>query len=157
MKSIILIFAVLLSSVVAAHAQLDPGCGYNLYSIICKYDDNGNRIFRGFDIECPPSGRAADSGNSGMAKTVDTIHELYLRATLYPNPTAADFRLTLATLPPAGAVLYLYDTQGRLLIERYADATDLSLSLAPYTAGIYMVAIVHKGKVYYQGKITKVE
>jgi Secretion system C-terminal sorting domain len=165
MKSIILIFLGSLMLSLSASAQvatpIDPGCGYNLSTIICKYDDNGNRIFRGFDIECPPSGRAADGSGTPATKTAKTDNSSTSPAALagrtYPNPTAADFTISLAAAAPAGAVVYIYDTQGRLLVEQYVESTELHLSLAPYAAGLYMVAIVHKGQVYYTAKVTKTE
>jgi hypothetical protein len=167
MKSIILILVAVLSIVFSAQAQtigvIDPntGCGYNLNTIICRYDDNGNRIFRGFDIECPPSGRAADGSGTPTTKTAKADNSSTSPAALagrtYPNPTAAEFTVSLAAAAPAGAVVYIYDTQGRLLVEQYVESTELHLSLAPYAAGLYMVAIVHKGLVYYTAKVTKTE
>jgi hypothetical protein len=164
MYKISIIFSLLLSGLYS-NAQvvtpIDPGpCGYDLTIIRCKYDGNGNRIFRGFDLLCPPPQRPASQGDATAnvkQPAQDANQAATIAGSLAPNPTRAESTLRLAELPPAGAFLYVHDVQGRLLEEQYADAQTLSISLAPYTAGIYFVAVVHKGKVLYQSRVVKID
>ena len=144
-----------------AQAQVSPNdpCAYDFTTIVCKYDDNGNRIFRGFLLECPPDDRPATNTAPDIAKNAVSVatSRLILTAQIFPNPTVSETTLTFAEMPPAGAILYVYDAQGKILVEQYADAQQMRISLAPFPAATYLVSVLHKKQVLYNGKIIKTD
>lgn len=137
--------------------------GVDYSAIICRYDANGGRIFRGFDCRtsldehknqartanAPPN---ADSKNSAAQAAVALVGNV----TVSPNPTEGLVNIVFENLPPNGAVLYLTDTKAMLVHEIAVVDTNTTLSLSSLPSGVYTFVVVCKGKVLWQTKVVKI-
>ncbi len=149
-KTVFILLGFILASY-RSQAQISSGtiCVLDYSAIVCRYDDNGNRIFRGFALICDTD-TSLTSPSSSKLTALTT-------AKAYPNPTTGSFTLQLENTPPTGSILYMVDAQGKILQELYANTAQLSLSLQPYSAGVYSVVIVQADKkIYWRGTIAKI-
>ncbi len=63
----------------------------------------------------------------------------------------------LTDAPPTGAVFYLIDGNGRLLLEVAAtDTTTPQFSLDRYPSETYTLVLIQQGKLLWQGRVTKI-
>ena len=142
--------------------------GVDYSAIICRYDDNGGRIFRGFDCRTTPdehresarkaspiSGNAAKN-NAAKADAAQAELATIGKMTASPNPTAGQLTIAFENLPQRDAVLYLTDANARLLHEQEVVEPNTALSLETLPPGVYTVVLVRKGSVIWQTKIVKI-
>ena len=144
----------------SAQAQVIQGCTFDCTNILCKYDDNGNRIFRGFScilLQQKSQNTENTTNNIAASNIGEVATSQTLKTQIFPNPTVSEATLTFAEMPPAGAILYVYDAQGKILVEQYADAQQMRISLAPFPAATYFVSVLHKKQVLYNIKIIKTD
>ncbi len=86
--------------------------------------------------------RIARIGAGGSSSTVENPAALTFK--MYPNP--ATDRLWLQGLPE-GAVIHLRDLQGRLLLQERWVASQGSLSVAEWPAGLYLLEVEAAGRL----------
>ncbi|MEY4926669.1 MAG: Secretion system C-terminal sorting domain [Bacteroidota bacterium] len=138
-----------------------PLYGTNYSKIVCRYDTKGNRIFRGFDC----IGAVGDSLHSpthnrlSAPKTEAITTWAIAKVAVSPNPTNAVFTVQFETQPPNGTIVYVTDSQGKLLHEEPAAGNStMTFSLSSMPTGTYFLALVQAdGSVLWRGKVIKAE
>lgn len=124
-----LLVAVLFSGI--THAQTNFGF---------TYDASGNRLTRAVIL----LKSATIPSDSLQAKQAEKISEeqIGLQKTLiYPNPTKGLLRIDLPALTQQEAIISLYDSNGRLIIQQHAVELNNELNLYTYPSGIYIMSI----------------
>jgi hypothetical protein len=117
--------------------------GVDYSTIICRYDANGGRIFRGFGCrtsrgEDKTQERTANTATNADSKNSAAQAALALvgKVTVSPNPTEGQVNIAFENLPPKGAVLYLTDAKAMLIHEIEVVDTNTTLSLSSLPSGV---------------------
>lgn len=74
---------------------------------------------------------------------------------IFPNPCISFVNIQLKNYYPKSAHVYLYDTQGRLVIKKKINHGLNLLNLANLNTGMYFYSIIDNGAVLKQGRISK--
>jgi hypothetical protein len=136
--------------------------GVDYSTIICQYDANGARIFRGFICRTSHSGERPAARNANNSTDVVKKNEANTSLTIVgkvvvsPNPTEGQANVLFENLPPKGSILYLTDTKGMLLHELAITDSNTTLSLDFMPAGVYILVVVCKGQMLWQTKLVKI-
>lgn len=74
---------------------------------------------------------------------------------LSPNPSKDKVRIDFENLSSKELQAYLYNTQGVCVMEVKVTSSNSNISVADLPNGIYIVKILGKGEIQYQGKLIK--
>jgi hypothetical protein len=119
------------------------------------YDAAGNRFQRQIIqicvLNCAAGGLTAANNTAPQAvdiksRSTQTVYEDPYFATgvkIYPNPVSSTVTIELPSLPPdTPTMLYLYDTQGKLVETRTLISTTNTVNMSAFAAGLYIARLV---------------
>ncbi|MDB4582942.1 T9SS type A sorting domain-containing protein [Draconibacterium sp.] len=106
---------------------------------VFSYDDSGNRTKR--EIVLSKSGtipQGISSENEDPILDKITSHEIRI----FPNPTKGVLKVEIPELPEDKSNLYVYNLQGRMLINKTVTKHIHNIDLHKYPSGMYILKIV---------------
>jgi len=104
------------------------------------YDNSGNRLTRTLIV----LKSATIPNDSITAKELKTPLDDQIglqKARIYPNPTKGLLRIDLPALSEQEAMIRLYDSNGKLIIQQTAVEENNEINLSSYPSGIYIMSI----------------
>lgn len=106
------------------------------------YDNAGNRIRRVIVLEQPQ--RAKKEAQTPEYYT-ETMGDKTIK--LYPNPVTTSLTITITGYEkvPEGSYV-LFDTQGKVLLNRSLASANFSIDMSEYRAGNYVLRIAIEGE-----------
>lgn len=106
---------------------------------VFDYDNSGNRISRVINFL-----KSAET-NQSLSATENAIIEEKLgedEILVYPNPTKGELKIDIPNLNERKARILLFNSQGKLLIEKTENANLIEISLKSYSAGFYILKVL---------------
>ena len=93
--------------------------------------------------------------NIGTTSTSE-IEKVKILTAVYPNPTYGMFDLRMYNYLPEKAVMYLYDSSGKLMTSRRVFQGINSFNISDFSIGTYIYKIVDGNEIIDVGKIVKI-
>jgi len=134
-KSNLVFFVVIwliLPSVLKAHNLCDT-------TYVFTYDDSGNRTGRTINFLKSTQIQGTTSGTEADVITEELNEKEIL---IYPNPTKGDLKIEIPELGDTSARLFIFNNQGKLLIDKRITNTLSEINISQYSSGLYILKIL---------------
>jgi hypothetical protein len=135
MKYYIIPLSLVLFVALAGHAQTTISFGY---------DDSGNRNLReviSLKSATTQKGAATDEQDDLTGTSTESLVGMN-KVRIYPNPTRGVLRIDFPALMNQKAMLTVYGSNGRVLINQQAYGNNTEIDLSNYPGGFYIMRIV---------------
>lgn len=117
------------------------------------YDDSGNRVSRAV-ISLKSASITSDTLQAKQAKKPLEDQVGLQKTRIYPNPTKGLLRIEFPGLAEQGTSIRVFDSNGRLIIQKTGAETENELDLSAYPPGFYILTI-RSGQEKKEWKIIK--
>jgi hypothetical protein len=141
MKNILLLSCLLVTGYCITFAQ----------TINYRYDQVGNRIYKGVDIVISSRNVRLESRNTSQQPAIDSVVTADLRVLLYPNPFREELTLELLNRPEKADISYqVVDVAGRKVLEGIIKngSSQQKLNFGSSPLGLYVLQLSVGSKLY---------
>ncbi|MFV0377412.1 MAG: T9SS type A sorting domain-containing protein [Mangrovibacterium sp.] len=128
----------ILSLLLVALALAAPAALQAQSKVRFEYDGSGNRKLRTITLSTSPT-MASKSQMLEPEELKTELGDQEIR--IYPNPTKGLLRIDIPNLDGTNITLDIFDSHGRLLIRKDAQAIGNQLDLSAYPSGMYLLLI----------------